>query len=186
MTKLIKLSETHYVIVDDSEIKKGDVLLSKDNIIHTNYGWNFGDRVITHSTQPLGTSITISLSEVEELLYGYNVEDLAHNVMMNYLTNGNPYGDFKKSTIGADDNKNWWIQGFNAHKKLVENKLMIDIEKFKDISHSFFSLYRTNEFSDDELELEFENILNNIIQKFSSKNVWDVGFNEEKKLILIK
>lgn len=88
--------------------------------------------------------------------------------------------------IKTNGSENCCVQDFDNHKEFVENKLIIDIEEFKKISYSFFSLYRTNEFSDEELELEFENILNNIIQKFSSKNVWDVGFNEEKKLILIK
>jgi len=49
------------------------------------------------------------IEEVEE-----SIESLAHKVMMNYLTNGNPDGDFKHSTIGADDNKNWWIAGYKA------------------------------------------------------------------------
>ena len=41
------------------------------------------------------------------------IKNIGHSVMMNYLTDGNPEGDFKRSTIGADDNKNWWIQGAN-------------------------------------------------------------------------
>jgi len=49
------------------------------------------------------------IEEVEE-----SIESLAHKVMMNYLTNDNPNGDFKHSTIGADDNKNWWIAGYKA------------------------------------------------------------------------
>jgi hypothetical protein len=35
----------------------------------------------------------------------------AYNIMINYLTNGNPDRDFVKSTIGADDNKQWWANG---------------------------------------------------------------------------
>jgi len=49
------------------------------------------------------------VEDVEE-----SIESLAHKVMMNYLTDGNPEGDFKHSTIGADENKNWWIAGYKA------------------------------------------------------------------------
>ena len=35
--------------------------------------------------------------------------------MLNHLTDGNPEGDFKKSTIGAENNKNWWTRGYKAN-----------------------------------------------------------------------
>lgn len=59
MNKLIKLSERHYVIVDDSEIKDGDYTLFDNEKIEV---WNYQvyrhyhDLVafkITHSTEPL-------------------------------------------------------------------------------------------------------------------------------------
>mgnify|MGYP003511068027 CR=1 FL=1 len=46
--------------------------------------------------------------------YKEKIEKEAEKVMMNYLTGNNPDGDFIHSTIGADDNKNWWIAGYNA------------------------------------------------------------------------
>ena len=40
------------------------------------------------------------------------VRQKAHEVVMNYLTDGNPQADFKKSTIGADDFIHWYYIGF--------------------------------------------------------------------------
>lgn len=40
------------------------------------------------------------------------IRDKAEKVVMDYLTDGNPEGDFKKSTIGADDFIYWYIQGY--------------------------------------------------------------------------
>ncbi len=63
--KLIKLSETHYIVVDDSEIKEGDFYVSRE----TNYATEPKERwvlynlssttngtkplKVTHSTEPL-------------------------------------------------------------------------------------------------------------------------------------
>jgi len=76
--KLIKINTDHYVVVDDSEIKEGDWVLTEENTIHqVDYvdaytkinGW----KKITHSTQPLGIGWlqqvkVLSLFEVKELI----------------------------------------------------------------------------------------------------------------------
>jgi hypothetical protein len=42
-------TEQYLLVVDNSEIKEGDWFLSKENVVHNNFGWNFGDRkVIAH------------------------------------------------------------------------------------------------------------------------------------------
>ena len=46
MTHNIIKTENYLLIVDDSEIKEGKTLLSREGIIHTNIGWNYGDKVI--------------------------------------------------------------------------------------------------------------------------------------------
>lgn len=102
MKKLVKLSDTHYIVVDDSEIKEGDyaihnnkeyrekynekpIICTKSNKESIQEHWD----KITHSTQPLNESTQpntefywntiskLSLSEVEEAIYGYNVEKMA-------------------------------------------------------------------------------------------------------------
>lgn len=61
------------------------------------------------------------------------LDDLAHKVMMDYLTDGNPEGDFKHSTIGADSNKQWWIKGYIAGHKAEEIQAMREeLERIKD------------------------------------------------------
>jgi hypothetical protein len=46
MTHNIIKTENYLLVVDDSDIKEGKTLLSKRGIIHTNIGWNYGDKVI--------------------------------------------------------------------------------------------------------------------------------------------
>jgi hypothetical protein len=46
-----------------------------------------------------------------------DVEEIAHKEVMDYLTDGNPEGDFTKSTIGAYGNKIWWIKGYNKARE---------------------------------------------------------------------
>ncbi len=79
--KMKKLSEDHYIIRDDSEIKEGDYIYRDGRIsraIDTSY-WSA--KKITHSTQPLNTNFNdwfdvqiITLSEVKELLGVVDVE----------------------------------------------------------------------------------------------------------------
>lgn len=110
MQKLIKLSDEHYIIVDDSEIKEGDYIFDNfckinniqqvrkcdfDSSHYRNGNW----RKITYSTQPLedividvtadGNALMsvgfvkikeLSLSEVEEAIYGYSVENMVWNI----------------------------------------------------------------------------------------------------------
>ena len=40
----------HIYITSDEEIKEGDWLLSKEGIVHNNWGWNFGDKKIILTT----------------------------------------------------------------------------------------------------------------------------------------
>lgn len=111
--KLIKLTDTHYIIVDDSEIKEGDFVFQQ-NFEKTNNqiikietdfqakiandkDGSFTKNKITHSTEPLEDVFIsdtfkinvggfekgfnkikqLSLPEIEEVIYGYNVEKMA-------------------------------------------------------------------------------------------------------------
>ena len=151
MKKLIKLSNTHYVVVDDSEIKEGDGYYTpKDGVYMMEYGIcnsisKIKDAIkltgkpfyrIIHSTQPLETKNEeyawyggenktttktfdkikqLSLSEVEEAINGYSVENLAKKILGEDLfTKGHRIG---------------FVIGFNAHKELLkdENKEVIEL-----------------------------------------------------------
>ena len=108
MKKLIKLSDSHYVVVDDSEIKEGDWYYDENDkesllpIYKRSQDPKFykGCKKITHSTEPLEVltalpnygngEVTqfgfnkikpISLSEVEEAINGYSVEKMANEIL---------------------------------------------------------------------------------------------------------
>ncbi len=142
--KLIKLSDTHYLIIDDSEIKEGEyaihknkeyrekykqqpILCNKSNCLSIQEHW----RKITHSTQPLeqhysATDGTIpfvyhkikplSLSGIEEAINSYSIEKLAFESMI----------DYKPFEITCDNYKDYarygFIKGFKAHQELVKDK----------------------------------------------------------------
>ena len=92
MQKLIKLQNTHYIIVDDSEIKEGDwywtpIKRTIEQCIRKLLIIKGGENdkkqfKITHSTEPLeGHDYLwrpivkpLSLSEVEEAVYGYSID----------------------------------------------------------------------------------------------------------------
>jgi hypothetical protein len=84
MQKLIKLSDTHYIVVDDSEIKDGDyVLLDNGKIEVWKYQVyrHYHDLVVFKITHSFGVNlkgvINKPISEVEELIYGHSVVKLA-------------------------------------------------------------------------------------------------------------
>jgi hypothetical protein len=166
--KLIKLSDNHYIVADDSEIKEGDFRCQKSTFLdgtsktikdyhnavweikqttkkelpyvhRAQYGKNSMDGIcgcykITHSTQPLipntkgvtaanhseyvlGNIKPLSLSEVEEVIYGYSVEKMAEN-FANYAMEEMQWASrMKRCTISS------YIQGFKAHQELVKDKL---------------------------------------------------------------
>ena len=74
--KLIKLLDTHYIGVDDSEIKPcqpANVCMAHKTKICDKCGKYQGMRVI----KPL------SLSDVEEAIYGYSVEKMVKEILNN-------------------------------------------------------------------------------------------------------
>ena len=134
MNKLIKLSDTHYIVVDDSEIKQNDIVCEKLltggyelftiqtlNDIDTNNQFK-----ITHSTQPLemrkvnslGSEFAflkikpLSLSEVEEAIYGYNVERLAREFATKPVNPLNSTG-----TITCLLSQNGFEKGYNKSQE---------------------------------------------------------------------
>jgi hypothetical protein len=53
------------------------------------------------------------------------IEDEAYSMMMNFLTDNNPRGDFKHSTIGAECHMAWWIKGvkwYRDYLKSIDNE----------------------------------------------------------------
>lgn len=177
MKKLIKLSEVHYIIVDDSEPKAGDFVyggLNGNDI--KQYGKYFADdwQKITHSTQPLGflqeEGITtanlkhdwanvkkLSLQECEELTQGYSVDSICEKEF-----------HIKYPSDETIRKKALWKDGFNTHKELVGDKLFT----IEDIRKGC-ALYRSGK------------TIDTIIQQLLPKTEWDIEIDEHDKMKLI-
>ena len=148
--KLIKLSDDHYIVVDDSEIKDGDscydyytksIQQSTPNVNDGNAEEYF--KKITQSTLPLYflleenyfTTLNLKpdwskvkelpLSEVEEIINGYSVEKLAekqHPISMEQFG--------KEKIDGNAYFRSIWKQGFKAHQELTKDKLHKTLSDF--------------------------------------------------------
>ena len=129
MQKLIKLSDTHYVVVADSKIKEGDWIYITLNSSICQFKNGMGKEwcnKITHSTLigELSAMLEVgvkelSLSDVEEAVYGYSAEKMVKN----YLKSKG----LKCNSIAYTP----FVDGFNAHKELVKGKLFIDKKDLK-------------------------------------------------------
>ena len=181
MQKLIKLSDTHYIIVDDSEIKVGNIVCEKLLtgkyelfIIHTINDIDVKtQKKITHSTQPLEEVVwwqretrksklgfdkikQLSLSEVEELIYGYSVEKMAIR----------KYG----TSIYSIEEVEAFKAGFKAHQELVKDKLFT-VEQVKKY-HNIMCLAGN---------VKGEEYLRSLLPKTE----WDITFDEQSKIKLL-
>lgn len=180
MKKLIKLSETHYIIVDESEIKEGNwyynnkVLFLSDQVFDdgNNPNQNKANKKITHSTQPLESKFSsiiyrgyyhISISEVEEAIYGYSVEKLAESAN-GYAVYGKPLGE---KYLAFNEG---YQSGFNAHKELVKDKLFDD-----EVFDTAIQVVGSDKVT----------TIREFIQSLLPKSEWEVEFDEQGKLKLI-
>jgi hypothetical protein len=202
MQKLIKLSESHYIVVDDSEIKIGEYCFdlkekefykSKGNIPSNPYVLK-----ITHSTQPLEDGIgkpingtyppeylrfdkikQLSLSSVEELTLGYSVEEMSINSFGHKPSKDDTdiILSLGKGYIGG------YQQGFNTHKELVKDKLFT-VEDMKNAFNAGYDLNTWEQLNIPNDEREYLNEYD-YIQSLLPKTEWDVTFDEQGKLKLI-
>lgn len=225
MSKLIELSENHYIVVNDSEIKETGVyayhtILKKVDLIQSlgidnEYCKRY--KKITHLTHCLKCSSydfnsvgdfnnisyvcnncgnewkdikPLSLSEVEEAINGYSVDDGLKYVLSLPNSEYLSYGVQKM----LEDAYN---KGFNAHKELVKDKLFT-VEEIKSIiewlnknySKTEDELARPYEDKGEDLPDTFfkdayEEALNRAIKPFLPKTEWDVTFDEQGKIKFI-
>lgn len=202
MNKLIKLSPTHYIIIDDSEIKKIDYYyLPRTNNIHQckedptelNLERKFGVGKVTHSTLKINESTQpntefywntikpLSLSEVEEAIYGYNLEKMAGNFVVDKLKNSS-------QAVGV---MLGYIEGFKAHQELVKDKFILsknDILKIITMSreaitpHGIINMESWISSGYEGAESAYSQ--HQIIESLLPKTEWNCTFNEEGKLII--
>ena len=181
--KLIEIrKDAHYIIADDSEIKEGDFIYESDqrniNITGLGYSKNNKDFKITHSTQSLSgdnkfnvSYKLISLSEVQELIYGYNIEKIA---------------DEKFPEDGKHNNRMWkalgFVKGHNFHKELVKDKIF----SVEDMNILLFSLLTEFEFNRITNRESFEHHFNKYLQSLLPPTEWEVEFDEQGRLKLMQ
>lgn len=212
--KLIKLSDNHYIVVDDSEIGEGDYVYFKGRIIGSNIlkvhlteddGYTLLDDKglkvlvhknttpkITHSTQPLengiGKSINgtypseyprfdkikpLSLLEIEEAIYGYNVEKMAKY----------HYG-FHRKTLEFEDG---FMLGFQiAHKELVKDKLSVNqvIDFYNWLKKSYGSVKPLEEAQIIHRTTP-DKIVEMYLQSLKEQTEWNIEFDEQGKIVLL-
>lgn len=185
--KLIKISEEHYIVVDDSEIKEGDLiwynktigkLIFSQDDLGQGYDIQFGMGVsypiydplnivkkIIYSTQPFNFDWIepLSLTDVEELIYGYSVEKMTEEY-------AGSYGDFRQR-------REAYKSGFKAHQKLVKDKLF-NIEDMEKAIKKALYYWTKNANTQSQA-------VSDIIQQLPPKTEWDVKFNEQGKLELL-
>ena len=157
MKKLIKINEQHYVIVDENlKIEDGKHFLTKENIPHTVFGWNFGDRVIIYSTLPLENVSLISLEDVEEAI-------------------DNTYELFKQVDGSCNENEyEHWLfkQGFKAYKELTKDNLFT-------ISDMIRAMRYASEITNNKLSN-----IKNYIESILPKTEWNVAIINDKIVLL--
>lgn len=128
MSTLIKISDAHYIVVGENPDKMYEGWYELDSQIFntSKYMLQNGCRVVTHSTQPLEEVVwweretrksklgfdkikPLSLSEVEETVYGYSVEKMAE--------------ERGKNKFGTQLYIDYFTEGFKAHQELSKDKL---------------------------------------------------------------
>ena len=210
MQKLIKLNDQHYIIVDDSEIKKGWVTNGVECFLRESmpeYSDEYANRYwknITHSTQPLGTPLLftnafeselslsinglnetfienwgckkLSLSEVEEAINGYSVEKMAKENWDSDKYNEELFENEKEGYFAG-----YW-EGFKAHQELTKDKLFTKKDMINSLKELSYQLFLKKEFSlSDSIEKSSK-----IIQSLLPKTEWDITFDEQGKIKLIR
>ena len=170
MQKLIKITDDHYVVVDDSKIEVDDWYIDdakqirksvvSDEVYWQHRPYNREYMKITHSTRPFGGSATaISLHEVKELIGGVDVEDKADKMFPN------PYFVMEGLDI-APAYREGYVVGYN--QALEDNKEKKYTED--DLRRAFFSGGNMKEIEE----------FNSFIQSLQPKTEWEVEIVDGK------
>ena len=177
MQQLIKLSDTYYIVVDDSEIKEGDFDYSVNYKTVTYVDEERAEmhmmpvskglyKNVTHSTEKLYSNDfwktnELNLSDIEEVINEYSVEKMAEPI---------------KKQFGVDCEYWYYKKGFNAHKELTKDKLF-NIEDVRNILYSYENYEGDSIFVKDVFE--------DVITKYLSPTEWDIEIDEQGKISLI-
>jgi hypothetical protein len=166
--ELIKINQDHYIIVDDSEIKKGDLCYDPEGSPGHNgikyvvkclrtapdSYWNKHCKKITHSTQPFHFDFIepLILSEVKELIGEVDVEKWARS---QFSSEPNDYEEIYY--LGLINGYNQALED-NKKKKYTENDVIQILEKSRETG----------------LTAEY------LMLTFKLETNWEVQFDQEK------
>jgi hypothetical protein len=154
--KLIKVTEEHYVIVDDSSVLEGVY---------------FGDKKISHSFGvELKGVINRPLSEVQEAIQGYSIEQMKADFANNELNSENGlFGNFFSLSTSFES-------GFNASQELLKDKYVLSVDQMYQLIA--FAIERKDFYSRVDILKQFNSIV-------LDKKEWDCYFDENDKLVVL-
>ena len=199
MQKLIKLSDTHYIVVDDSEIKVGDWCYSVSNGLIVEPNKKAIDTInskpmegikflkITHSTQPLEVEPIpdekfpkvfdkikrLSLSEVEEAINGCSIYQKALDFAITskiYIDDEKTHDEVAESLI-------------SFHKELVKDKLFTTEDIYNAVRYGLDLCLKEKDWAFG-VSGSAKPHIKDYIQSLLPKE-WDVTFDEQGKIKLV-
>ena len=201
--KIIEITEDHYIVVDDSEIKKHDWYFNPNKEICQSFfnriPLEFGKcEKITHSTKPIekldnGDDVFITINELnlpkaKALVGKVDIEQLAEQ----YAKAHSIYES------GQDDVAYGFREGYNYHlennkdKKYTEED-MIKFINWVETSREASDYDRKNRMrfeikmdGNSEIEKRLPELLNLYIQSHQPIKEWEVEFDQNNKLKLKK
>jgi hypothetical protein len=188
MYPMIKIGE-HFYITNNDTIK--DVrdyyqrwIIEKQCILNRlpDYLTDLSEcKLITHSTHPLMDVIHIKISDIEELVYGYNVEKLADMEEYNQYQNSDDFG-VSGVYSGVDFNIGYQM-GFRAGASTNNDKLF-SMDELETHLTNF-----VNDFTHFKYRGNYTDIVNQFVssvksQKYNTLTKWDVNIDENNKITL--
>lgn len=176
----IKIDNELVVVDESAEIKKPCFLLSKENIIHSNIGWNYGDRVIISASQELiskySMSLPIFVSKEEQ-----EIEDSATNKFKLYLNS-------ILNTIPDNIHNELWNCLFDCIKEKEYYKANQNRYSEEDLRKFIRqAIYLKGGFNEEGFSFYYDNneIEDKVLQSLNQREVWlevEKVYEEEKNL----
>jgi hypothetical protein len=197
--KLIKITDEHYIVVDDSEIKEGEWVFNYFENSIKQFGKFFADDwfKITHSTQPLGSFEEFYKKHPYKPTRSFTEEDWYSSMLEEYQESQLSLSEVKE-LIGEVDvektveydwmlhtegsivvtDKNDWKSGFHhGYDQALEDnkeKKYTEEDLRKALSQAFMASHEDYQITSDE-----------IIKSLQYKTEWEVKFDEQGKLKLV-
>lgn len=202
MQKMVKLTDTHYIVVDDSEIKEGDYDFSvnyrtityvdkKRAEMHKTPAYKGLYKKITHSTQPLEAPVAIngygsyeyiSLQEVKELIGEVDVEKKAEikYPKSEFWVGSNPSRLYDENA----KERRCFLEGYKQALEDNKDKKYTEEDLKECVMSILRDLNKHNEV-DKPVNFVWTDSFKKHIQSIQPKTEWEVEVTPEGKIILL-